>query len=59
MNTNFQGASAIVAEIDKFPLLEADEELRLVRRWQDEGDQRALRQMLGCPLPAQNRSLAG
>ena len=50
MNTKFQGTSAIVAELDKFPLLEANEELRLVRAWQDEQDQRALRQLLGSHL---------
>jgi len=50
MTIKFQGSSAIVAELDKFPLLEADEEVRLVRRWQEDHDQRALRQLTGSHL---------
>lgn len=50
MGTRFQETSAITADINKFPLLEADEELRLVERWQTHRDKRALRQLLGSHL---------
>jgi len=50
MNFNFQGTSAIVAEIDKFPMLEAKQEARLVRQWQEDRDQRALRLLTGSHL---------
>lgn len=50
MDTRFTGTSAIIAELNRFPLLEADEEVRLVERWQKRQDQRALRQLLGSHL---------
>lgn len=50
MNSKIQATSAIVAELDKFPLLDVAEETRLVRDWQERRDQRALRQLTGSHL---------
>lgn len=50
MENKRQVSSAIVAEMNKFPILEADEEARLARQWQQSQDRRALRRLVGSHL---------
>jgi RNA polymerase sigma-32 factor len=50
METRFQKASPLIAEMGKFPLLEPEQEARLTRQWQIDRDQRALRLLTGSHL---------
>jgi RNA polymerase sigma-32 factor len=42
--------SRYLAEIKRYPMLEAQEELRLIKRWRDTGDRRALETLIGSHL---------
>jgi RNA polymerase sigma-32 factor len=50
MNTGFQQMSPLLASMGKFPMLEAEQEIRLTRQWQVDRDQRALRLLTGSHL---------
>ncbi len=41
-----RGLSAYLAEVQKFPMLDADEEYMLAKRWRDHGDAEAARRMI-------------
>jgi RNA polymerase sigma-32 factor len=50
MKTESWIASQFARDVAKFPLLEAKQEARLVRQWQEDRDQRALRLLTGSHL---------
>lgn len=50
MRTGLQKMSPLLASMGKFPMLEAEQEIRLTRQWQVDRDQRALRLLTGSHL---------